>query len=65
MYGKGLIKQLGGPTKVARDLGLTGKKGVSRVCMWQKRGIPRKYLLEHFGYFFSKRVEEQRNSDKG
>ena len=46
-----LIKFLGGPSAVARHLGFTGKKGVTRVCMWAKRGIPAKVKLENLGYF--------------
>lgn len=64
MDGKTLIKRLGGPTKVARDLGLDGKRGVSRVCMWQRRGIPSKVLLEHLEYFFAPRVRDEQPAEK-
>lgn len=35
-----LIAHHGGPAKFARLLGLTGAKGVRRVCNWKRRGIP-------------------------
>lgn len=35
-----LIAHHGGSAKFARLLGLTGAKGVRRVCNWKKRGIP-------------------------
>ena len=63
MDGKAIIRKLGGPAKVAKDLGFEGKRGVARVCMWQKRGIPSKILLDHFSYFFARtelRQEEKR-----
>lgn len=52
MNDKELIKKLGGPSKVARELGFLGKRGVCRVCMWQKRGaIPASVKLKHMSYF--------------
>lgn len=51
MKDKDLIRSLGGPTKVARLLGYEGAKGVARVAMWTRRGIPAKVKLEHIGLF--------------
>lgn len=57
MKDKDLIKSLGGPTKVARLLGYEGAKGVARVAMWCRRGIPAKVKLEHIGLFVRPMLE--------
>jgi hypothetical protein len=46
-----LITRLGGPAKVARDLGFSLKSGVQRVHNWRTRGIPAGVLLAHAAYF--------------
>lgn len=51
MNDKELIQALGGPTTVAKKLGLEGKKGVCRVSNWMRRGIPAKVKLDHLGIF--------------
>lgn len=51
MNDKELIQALGGPTTVAKKLGLDGKKGVCRVANWMRRGIPAKVKLDHLGIF--------------
>jgi hypothetical protein len=42
-----LIRELGGPSKLATTLGLTQPGGVQRVWNWQFRGIPALVKLEH------------------
>jgi hypothetical protein len=45
---KDIIDRLGGPTKVARLLGILTKPGaVQRVSNWRTRGIPARVLLDH------------------
>lgn len=61
MTDKEIIRSLGGPTAVAKKLGLEGKKGVCRVVMWQRRGIPAKVRLEHLGYFMSPLIAQGKN----
>lgn len=51
MNDKELIQALGGPTTVAKKLGLEGKKGVCRVANWMRRGIPAQVKLDHLGIF--------------
>lgn len=46
MDDKTLIRDLGGPAKVAELLGYD-RGGVQRVFNWLKRGIPPKVKLEH------------------
>ena len=41
-----LIDHLGGPTKVAKRLGMF-PNGVARVSNWKRRGIPARVLLEN------------------
>lgn len=41
-----LIDRLGGPTAVAKRLGMW-PNGVARVSNWKRRGIPARVLLEH------------------
>lgn len=41
-----LIRELGGPAKLASTLGLTQPGGVQRVSNWQFRGIPAQVKLE-------------------
>jgi hypothetical protein len=41
-----LIDDLGGPTKLATDLGF-GKGGVQRVHNWRSRGIPSAIRIQH------------------
>lgn len=49
---KEIIDSLGGPAKVARLLGLTGRPGqVQRVHNWKSRGIPVQVRLDHPGVF--------------
>ncbi len=51
-----LIHSLGGPAKVAKDLGFEGKKGGARVSMWIKRDrIPAMIQLKHQSYFNPKK----------
>ena len=40
---RGIIKLLGGPSKVARDYGFS----VQRVCNWGDRGIPADVILDN------------------
>jgi hypothetical protein len=42
-----LIEQLGGATKVAKQLGLTGAHPVQRVQNWTVRGIPSAVKVQH------------------
>lgn len=44
---RALIQALGGPTKVARLLGLSELGSVQRVQNWTVRGIPPAVKLEH------------------
>lgn len=47
-----IIDLLGGPTRVAKLLGLSGKRGVvQRVSNWKKRGIPARVRLDHADVF--------------
>lgn len=49
---KVLIRDLGGPAAVARDLGFGGRKGTCRVSMWMNRNrIPAEIQLKHLDYF--------------
>lgn len=43
---RALIRDLGGPTAVARLLNL-GVNGAQRVANWQSRGIPARVKLSH------------------
>lgn len=63
-----IIRSLGGPSKVAAELGL-GKFGVQQVCNWMHRGIPAHIrvqrpelfmpeLAERFGCKFPKPAEQ-------
>ena len=58
-----LIKQLGGPTSVARALGWDGVSQVRRVSNWSRRGIPEVILLKHPRIFKQKPALTQ--SSKG
>lgn len=42
-----LIKQLGGPTRLAERLGYDKGRGVQRVANWLKRGIPARVKVDH------------------
>lgn len=42
-----LIQSYGGPTKVARMIGLKGHAGSIRVWNWQFRGIPAEIKLQY------------------
>lgn len=64
MNDKEIIKRLGGPTAVAKKLGFEGRRGVCRVIMWQRRGIPAKVRLEHLGYFLAPLNESNKVSEK-
>lgn len=54
-----LIKQLGGPTSVARALGWDGVSQVRRVSNWSRRGIPEVILLKHPKIFKQKPATAQ------
>jgi len=59
---KGLVNELGGPTKVVELLGWKGVPGsVQRVSNWNKRGIPPSVLLE-FPHVFSVAHDEDQKS---
>jgi hypothetical protein len=47
------IDRMGGSTKVAKLLGLTGPGGVQRVSNWRTRGIPASVKIEHKQYFLT------------
>lgn len=42
-----IIKELGGPAKVAELLGYESEGGTQRVHNWIERGIPPKVKLDH------------------
>lgn len=46
-----LIRQLGGPSKVAELLNFPKQGGAQRVQNWMTRGIPSKVKLEHQDIF--------------
>ncbi len=46
-----IIRELGGPTAVARSLGLEVPNGSRRVHNWIKRGIPFRIKVEHKSLF--------------
>ncbi len=46
-----IIRALGGPTAVARSLGLDTPSGSRRVHNWIKRGIPFRVKVEHKALF--------------
>jgi hypothetical protein len=49
---KQIIESLGGPTEVARKLGLDPAKGaVQRIQNWMTRGIPARVRLDHLDVF--------------
>jgi len=48
-----LIRDLGGPTKVARMLGYPQLGGVQRVQNWIKRGIPAAVKVAHPDIFLA------------
>ncbi len=50
---KQLIKQLGGPIKVAKMLGYEKKGGTQRVHNWITRGIPPRVKLQFPEIFLS------------
>jgi hypothetical protein len=51
-----LIKDLGGPAKVAEMLGYEKHGGVQRVTNWVTRGIPSKVKLDHPEIFMRHQV---------
>lgn len=51
-----LIKTLGGPTKVAKLLRLTGPGAVQRVQNWMTRGIPAQVKITHRSIFLDKQT---------
>ena len=58
-----VIQALGGPTKVARMLGLTKPGSVQRVSNWQKRGVPLKVIVENptvFASVFAQKPTEEK-----
>jgi hypothetical protein len=57
-----LIKELGGPTKVARLLGFD-KHGPQRVQNWLLRGIPSSMKLRHPNLFLDQGLIKQQESD--
>lgn len=46
-----LIEQLGGPTKLAKQLRLSGTHPVQRVQNWMVRGIPSAVKVQHPALF--------------
>jgi hypothetical protein len=48
-----LIKELGGPAKVAEMLNFEKKGGVQRVSNWTARGIPYQIKVKHKEIFLS------------
>lgn len=51
-----IIKDLGGPTKLARMLGYTKKGGSQRVQNWLYRGIPAHVKIKFPEFFMPDRV---------
>lgn len=49
-----LIDQFGGPTQLAKRLGMTKAGSVQRVQNWKKRGIPLAVKVEHSDIFLPK-----------
>ncbi|WP_086922262.1 hypothetical protein [Variovorax sp. JS1663] len=49
-----LIRQLGGPTRLAKRLGY-GIGGAQRVTNWLKRGIPAQVKVDHPDLFLVRR----------
>jgi hypothetical protein len=67
MTDKDLIRELGGPTKVAELLELDKEKGgVQRVANWMSRGIPAKVKLAYPNLFLPAdfAVKRRRKSEK-
>lgn len=61
-----LIKKLGGPTEVAKRLGLDKTAGaVQRVSNWQTRGIPAAVRLQHFHVFGAPAANDDSAGRKG
>lgn len=56
-----IIKALGGPSKVAELLKLTGKHPTQRVQNWIERGIPLRVQIEHGPLL--RRAERKATSD--
>lgn len=46
-----LIDKLGGPSALARRLGLTKRGSVQRVTNWRRRGIPLAVKVAHADIF--------------
>lgn len=55
-----LIKQMGGPTQLAKQLGY-GKGGTQRVQNWITRGIPASVKLKHLDLFTNVKTSQQIN----
>lgn len=49
-----LIDSFGGPTQLAKRLGMTKSGSVQRVQNWKKRGIPLAVKVEHSEIFLPK-----------
>ncbi len=60
MKDKILIKELGGPAKVAEMLGYEKAGGVQRVQNWIARGIPAKVKIEHPDLFLRSSKRRQK-----
>lgn len=64
MNDRDIIRALGGPSQVARLIGLDPQKGgVQRVANWQTRGIPAAVKLAHpelfLAYYLKQRQDAQ------
>ena len=60
---KTLIHHLGGPTKVARQLGFEGRKGACRVSMWISRNrIPAWIQLQNMDFFKAEKLDNLTDS---
>ena len=59
---KEAIYALGGPAKVAKSLGFSGRKGACRVSMWILRNkIPAEIQLQNLEFF--KAVDQKTQTD--
>lgn len=54
---KAVILHLGGPTKLADQLGFPRAGGVQRIVNWQERGIPAAVRLKHIDLFIKAEAE--------
>jgi hypothetical protein len=59
-----LIDQLGGPAKLAEQLGYDkASGGVQRIQNWKKRGIPASVKLAHPDLFLTDLIDRSQASD--